>query len=140
MDKNKPSACICRLHHVAIQTKSFEQAFRFYTELLDLTVVRPPFRFKNQRTLAWLDGGSVLIELYSVKDGINPELYSDHRLGTDHIAFEVADMSSILARLTENGINIIKEPFLPPTGDPNQPLVAFIEGPDGEEIELRQFS
>lgn len=128
----------CRLHHVAIQTANFDRAFQFYTELLDLTVVKPPFNFKNKRIMAWLTAGNALIELYSVKKGTQPQPYNDQRVGADHIAFAVDDLDAILERLKENKITILKGPFIPP-GDKNQARVVFIEGPDGEEVELTEL-
>ena len=129
---------VCKLHHVAIQTADFDRAFWFYTELLGLTVVKPPFNFKNKRTLTWLDAGGVLVELYSVKKNTQPEPYCDRRIGADHVAFMCLDLDAILDRLTRTNIKFLKGPFFPPTGDPDQPRVAFIEGPDGEELELRE--
>ena len=126
------------LHHVAIQTANFERAFHFYTELLGLRVIKKPFCFKGKRTLTWLDTGSILLELYSVKKGVVPEQYSPCRLGADHIAFEVYDVDKALSQLEKNGYNILKPPFVPVTDDPKQPRVAFIEGPDNEEIEIRE--
>lgn len=128
----------CRLHHVAIQTASFGRAFQFYTELLGLSVVKPPFNFKNKRIMAWLDAGNALIELYSVKKGTQPQPYDDQRVGADHIAFAVDNMDALLELLKENKVTILKKPFIPP-GDKYQARVLFIEGPDGEEVELTEL-
>jgi glyoxylase I family protein len=127
-----------RLHHVAVQTKNFDAAFKFYTKLLGLRIVKEPYRFKGKRTLAFLDAGGILIELYGVKDGTEPQPYDERRIGADHIAFEVANLDGFLESLKEQNTKVLKEPFLPPTNDPNQTRVAFIEGVDGEEIELRE--
>lgn len=127
-----------RLHHVALQTAHFEKAFEFYTKVLGLKVIKKPFNFKGKRTLTWLDAGPIIIELYSVKSGKNPQPYDSRRVGADHIAFEVQNLDTALAHLRKHNVKIIKEPFKPPTNDPQQPRVAFIEGIDGEEIELRE--
>jgi len=128
-----------RIHHVAIQTACFERAFQFYHEILGIRVAKEPFNYKGRRMLAWLDAGSVMIELYSVKSGNSPQPYNDCRVGTDHIAFEVKNIEEVIIHLSEQGVKVLKQPFYPPTDDPDQPRVAFIEGPDGEEIELREF-
>jgi len=124
------------ISHVAIQTAHFEQAFDFYTGLLGLKVVKAPFDFKGKRTLAWLDAISITIELYSIKKGEEAQPYDGHRVGADHIAFQVQNLDTILEHLKRHDIRILKEPFLPPTDDPRQLRIAFIEGVDGEEIEL----
>lgn len=126
------------IHHVALQTADFEKSFHFYAKILGLQVVKEPFDFKGKRTLAWLDAGGIMIELYSVKNGKEPQPYDDRRVGADHIAFEVENLDSILPYLRQNNVKVLRDPFLPPTDDPHQPRVAFIEGTDGEEIELRE--
>lgn len=126
------------LHHVAIQTADFERAISFYTSILGLKIIKQPFIYKGERKLAWLDAGSVVIELYSIKFGTSPSSYDQQRIGADHLAFEVQNLEGFITYLKNHDIQIIKEPFLPKTEDPHQPRVAFVEGPDGEEIEIRQ--
>jgi glyoxylase I family protein len=134
MKGRRDQVCI---HHVAMQTACFVEAFQFYTELLGLQVLKKPFRYKK-RSLAWLDAGGTLVELYSVKDGEEPQVYDDRQVGVAHIAFEVQDLDATVSYLSGHNVKILKQPFLPPVDEPNQPRVAFIEGPDGEEIELRE--
>lgn len=126
-----------KLHHVAIQTAHFDKAFHFYAEVLGMRVIKQPYRFK-ERKLAWLDAGAILVELYSVKNGKEPQPYDTRRVGADHIAFEVDDLDQFLQYLGENDVPILKPPFRPPSDDPDQPAIAFIAGVDGEEIEVRQ--
>lgn len=127
----------CRLHSIAIQTTVFDQAYRFYTQVVGLTVVREPFRFKT-RTVAWLDGGGALIELYSVKEGVEPDSYNNRAVGPEHVAFEVDDLDAFQSVLMDYGCQIEKGPLLPPSGDPNQPRVLFAVGPDGDSIQFRE--
>ena len=128
------------IHHICIQTLDFEKAFKFYTEAIGLPVLREPFDFKGVRRLAWLDAGSIIIELNSLKRGTKDRAcpYSSFGLGPSHIAFEVDDLDPVIERLRAHNVPIVKPPFLPPTGDPHQPRVAFVEGPDGDHIELRE--
>lgn len=126
------------LHSVAVQSADFERAFRFYTEVLALPVLREPYDFKGKRTLCWLDGGAALIELYSVKTGVQGRSWNETTLGTVNLAFQVADLDLTIQRIRMLGVRILREPFIPPTGDPLQPRCAFIEGPDGEEVLLRE--
>lgn len=123
--------------HIAIQTNDFEIAFDFYSRTLGFEIVKAPFSFKD-RTLCFLDAGSIKIELYSVKASQPPaEEYRSNRAGIVHVSFVVEEIHEALAELIEKGVKVIKEPFLPPSGDPLQPLIAFIEGPDRQEIEIR---
>jgi catechol 2,3-dioxygenase-like lactoylglutathione lyase family enzyme len=127
----------CKLHSIAIQTAAFDRAYTFYTEVVRLAVIREPFQFKT-RTLAWLDAGGTLIELYSVKDGVDPEPYNNHAVGPEHVAFEVDDLDAFQSLLKEYNCAIEKGPLLPPSGDPNQPRILFAVGPDGDSIQFRE--
>lgn len=126
-----------QIHHVAIQTANFDKAFRFYTEILGLEVATSPYSFKD-RTLTWLRSGSIMVELFSMKQNREPQAYNPCRVGVEHIAFEVDNLDTVLLHLKDNGLKILKNPFLPPTNDPLQPRICVIEGADGEEIELRE--
>lgn len=127
------------IHHVCIQTSNFEKAFQFYTEVLGLPVIKEPFDLKGKR-FSWLDAGAIVIELNNLKKEAEDyaNAYSSFGLGPSHIAFVVDDLDITIERLKAHNVPIIKYPFLPPTGDPQQPRVAFIEGPDRDHIELRE--
>lgn len=126
------------VHNIAIQTGDFERSYRFYSEILKLPVVREPFIYKDQRKLAWFSGGSILIELYSVKFGQPANSYDANGIGPDHLAFVVADLDAWLGYLASHEVFPIKPPFVPPSGDPGQPRVVFVAGPDGEELQFRE--
>ena len=126
------------VHNIAIQTADFDRSYHFYANVLRLPVVREPYTFKGHRQLAWLDGGSVLIELYSVRQSRVSSPYDPDCIGPDHIAFEVNDLDVMLNTLELAGYKPIDPPFFPPSGDPRQPRVVFIAGPDGEEIQFRE--
>jgi glyoxylase I family protein len=125
------------VHSVSVQTADFDAAYDFYTRIVGLKTVRAPYAFKT-RTLAWLDGGGILIELYSVKAGAEPVPYSPSGVGLDHIAFVVDNLEAMISTLEENNIRILQGPMIPPSGDPRQPRVLFVEGPDGEEVQFRE--
>lgn len=127
----------CALHSVAVQTASFDKAYRFYTEVLGLAVVREPFAFKTRR-LAWLHAGTVLLELYSTKERAAAVPYHQDGVGPDHLAFVVPDLDAMVERLRAHGVAVLKGPMVPPSGDPRQPRVLFAAGPDGEEIQFRE--
>ncbi|MGD8780714.1 MAG: VOC family protein [Ignavibacteria bacterium] len=126
--------------HISVQTKDFENAFTFYTELLGFKVITEPFNFKT-RKLCLLDAGKIKIELYSGKSEFPPpNAYTTDRGGLDHLALCVDNIFESIDYFKSKGINILKEPFKPKTDDSNQPFVSFIEGPDKQEIEIREFN
>lgn len=133
----RPVTVGCRVHSVAIQTALFDESFHFYSRIIGLPVVREPFSFKA-RTLAWLSAGSALIELFSVKHGASPVDYDPAAVGITHIAFEVDDLDLVRENLLDRGVKVVKGPLLPPSGDPAQPRVLFVEDPDGAAVQFRE--
>lgn len=131
------SQIVRRAHSVAIQTSSFEASYDFYTRILGLPVIREPFKFKK-RTLAWIDAGGLLIELFSVKDDVSPQKYDDRAVGVTHLAFEVSDLDALVDYLAKHRVKITKGPLLPASGDPKQPRVLFVHDPDGAAIQFRE--
>ncbi len=131
---------IGKIHHVCLQTSDFERAYDFYVNVMGLGVIKEPFDYKGERQITWLDAGSIVIELNSLKKGTEDQSreYSSFSFGPSHISFMVEDINEVISRLEKKKVKVVKRPFLPPTGDPQQPLVAFIEGSDGDHIELRE--
>jgi len=123
--------------HISIQTSDFEKALKFYNGLLRLPICVIPFYYKTRR-LCYLDAGNIRIELYSTKTDGHPVVeYTANRGGLDHISFRTADLTALVDRLRVSGVRILKPPFSITTDAGNSTL-AFVEGPDGQEIELRQ--
>ena len=48
------------------------------------------------------------------------------------------DLDTEIKRLQQEGVRIIKFPFSLPIDEINQPRLAFIEGPERQEIEIRE--
>lgn len=129
---------ITKIDHIAIQTNNFNESLKFYSEILGFQVLKGPIHFKK-RMLCFLDAGNIKIELYSIKNNQKPaNNFNNCRAGLVHLSLVVQDIYGSLQELSENGVTIIKQPFIPPSGDPNQPLISYIEGPDGQEIEIRE--
>ena len=128
-----------RLHHVAVQTAHFDQSLRFYTELLGAELLtRRPFK---HREMAWLKVGEVRLELFSTRSGETDLLqtWTDHIPGPVHLAFEVDDLNAFLDRAQKLGARLHPshpEPFTPPV--PGAGRIAYLLGPDGEEVEVRE--
>lgn len=128
-----------RLHHVAVQTAHFDQSLQFYTVLLGAELlVRRPFK---RREMAWLKVGEISIELFSTRSSEEELLqqWTDYIPGPVHLAFEVEDLNAFLERATKFGARLHPshpEPFTPPV--PGAGRIAYLLGPDGEEVEIRE--
>jgi catechol 2,3-dioxygenase-like lactoylglutathione lyase family enzyme len=128
---------ITGLDHVAIQASDFDEALHFYHVLLGLPIVRQPERYKT-RTLCYLKAGAASIELYSVKDDHRVTSYTTERGGLDHVSFLAPDLDAAISFLVANGVRLIKAPFEIRGDDGSIARLAFVAGPDDQEIELRE--
>ncbi len=130
-------ASVCRVHHVALQTANLDQTVKFYTELFGAELLsRRPFK---RREMAWLKLGDLRLELFSTRSGERLHDWNDFIPGPVHLAFEVADLDAFLNRAKSLGAQLHPshpEPFTPPV--PSAGRIAYLLGPDGEEVEVRE--
>ena len=128
---------IPRIHHVALQTAHLDEALRFYTELFGAQLlVRRPFK---RREMAWLKMGDIQLELFSVRAGERLIDWNDFLPGPVHLAFEVENLEDFLNRAKAVGAVLHPshpEPFTPPAAGAGR--IAYLLGPDGEEVEVRE--
>ena len=130
---------ISGIHHIAIQTSDIDKALSFYTNVLGAQLLERR-KFKK-RSMAWLKVGEVKLELFSVREGEALEVWSDFYSGPIHIAFTVADLDGFLEAACQHGAQFHPshpEPFVPPV--PGAGKIAYLLGPDGEEVEIRSTS
>lgn len=125
------------LDHVAIQTTNLDQALAFYVDGLGGNLTsRAPFKTREQ---AWVVLGGVKLEIYTVRQGEELLPWKDEYRGPVHLAFSVENLEAFLAEVARKGIFLHPShptPFRPPV--PNPPLIAYLHGPDGEEVEIRE--
>jgi len=127
------------IHHVAVQTDDIEKALHFYTTVLGAELLRSS-KFKK-RDMAWLKVGDVNIELFSKRAGEELDPWSDFYSGPVHIAFVVENLDAFLDAALRRGAQFHPshpEPFVPPA--PGAQKIAYLLGPDGEEVEIRSRS
>ena len=121
--------------HVATRTKDLEAAIAFY-ELLRHGLLAQEGAHEGQGD-AGVHGaaeGNFAIELvynWGKDDGYE----GGERFG--HFAFEMDDIDAVLPGILERGGKLVREPYLL-EGD--GPLLAFVDDPDGNWIELIQRS
>ena len=127
------------VHHIALQTSNVDKALNFYTNVLGAELLgRRTFKKRN---MAWLKVGEVKLELFSVRQGEALEVWSDFYSGPVHIAFTVEDLDVFLEAACRHGAQFHPshpEPFVPPV--PGAGKIAYLLGPDGEEVEIRSAS
>jgi len=134
--RGSTSTQVSGVHHVAVQTSDMDKALGFYCNILGANLERR--RQFKKRQMAWLRVGQIRIEVFSNREGETLAEWSDFYSGPVHIAFLVEDVDAFVAVALERGARFHPshpEPFVPPV--PGAGRIAYLLGPDGEEIEIR---
>ena len=122
-----------RLLHTMLRVTDLERSIAFYTEILDMRLLRRQDYPAGKFTLAFVGYGpeseQAVIELTHNWD------VDQYDLGTafGHIAIGVPDVYSACERIRAAGGNITREPGPMKNGTS---VLAFVEDPDGYKIEL----
>lgn len=121
------------LRHTMIRVKDLERSVDFYTRVLGMEVRRRKVLEGADATLVFLvdEDGDHPIELTYNHDD------RDYDLGDQfgHFAFGVPDLDAAADELAEHGIEFKRGPYTVSEGGSR---IAFIEDPDGIEIELME--
>ena len=127
------------IEHIGIAVKDIETAKKYYEEVLGLSCYKVEEVVDQKVITAFFQVGQTKIELLESTDPEGPigKYISKKGEGIHHIAFEVADIEKEMARLREEGFQLINE--APKKGADNK-LVAFIhpKSTNGVLVELCQ--
>jgi len=119
-------------HHVHIVCKDLEKMIRFFTEVLEATLI-------GLKKFGTADGASLDLQGTTVNLRVrkeDEELVGDAsqaRYGYDHIGLEVENIETAFKDLQAQGFSF----FMPPTDIPDL-KIAFFKGPEDITIELVQ--
>lgn len=124
------------VHHLCIQTNTYTESLKFYTDVLGFKVVQesPDFHERNFNT--WIQLGDFYIELQT---GKRNEILSDvntNSQGLVHFCLWVEDLNSEVSRLHELGTEFLLK---------NNEFIYHVENgslckikaPEGTIVELR---
>ncbi len=94
------------IHHVAIICSNYEQAKKFYVEVLGFSIIQETFRaHRNSYKLDLRVGENSQIELFSFPTP--PERASQpEACGLRHLAFEVDDIEQTVLDLIAKGVEV----------------------------------
>ena len=122
-----------RILHTMIRSGNLERSIAFYTEIMGMKLLRQKDYPKGEFTNAFLGYGDeseqAVLEL-TYNWGI--ESY-DMGTGFGHIALEVDDVYEATAQIKAKGGKIIRDAGPMNAGTR---IIAFVEDPDGYQIEL----
>lgn len=122
---------LAAIHHVAIIGTDYARSKRFYVETLGLTLIREVYREERRSWKADLRIGATQIELFSFPDPAPRPSYPE-AVGLRHLAFTVAALEPVIARLEAAGVAC--EPIrIDPYTDQR---FTFFSDPDGLPLEL----
>lgn len=119
--------------HTRLKVRDLDRAIQFYTTYFGFKC-RDRKQSGRGTHLAFLhlDGTPTELELAFLP--WDPDFKLDEDIF--HLAFEVKGMNAIVARMRAGGVKITEEPEQMASGG----WMAFIEDPDGYEIELLDYS
>ncbi len=122
-------------HHAALSVSDFDKSLKFYTQALGFTVYR-----------SWTAGTGKKIALLDIGNGSYFEMFSDgepceHTENAGqffHLALKVTDTKAAYDAAMAGGAVSHKVPttMLLPSEPPIPVTLAFVLGPDGEQIEF----
>jgi len=96
---------LLKIHHIAIICSDYAVSKKFYTEILELNIIREVYREERQSyKLDLAIGDQYVIELFSFPNP--PERPSrPESCGLRHLAFSVENISNTRVELMEKGID-----------------------------------
>ena len=123
-----------KLLHTRYRVNDIERAVKFYQEALGLAVSRRHTSPRGaQLVFLATPNSDEEIELCQMPAGAEPvQVQSD----LTHLAFEVENLEAFAAELKQKGYALSDGPTVTSSGS----LIAFIDAPEGYEIELIQRS
>lgn len=120
-----------RFLHSLIRVKNIDESLRFYTELLNMKLADK--KRLDDCTLYFLDDESGQVQIELTYNDDTPENGYQNGNAFGHFAFQCDNMEEFTLKLESMGYKYLYEPF-DLTGKGSK--IAFINDPDGNEIEL----
>ena len=121
-----------KLLHTRMRVNDIERSVRFYEQALGLTVTRRHVSPRGaQLVFLATPNSDEEIELCQMPDGTRPVQVQPDLM---HLAFEVEDLSRFTTALKQNGFALSDGPTRTSSGS----IIAFIDAPEGYEVELIQ--
>lgn len=121
-----------KVHHIAIICSNYEKSKKFYTNILELDIIREVYR--KERDSYKLDlalNGEYIIELFSFPNPLERVSNPEAR-GLRHLCFEVDGVEEVVNTIRNKGIKTEEIRIDELTGK----KFCFFQDPDGLPIEF----
>ena len=122
-----------KIHHVAIIASDYEASRRFYTEVLELPVIRENYRPERGDYKVDLKLGDCELELFCVSGAPERPSYPE-ACGLRHLAFQVEEIETVIEELEAKGVEVEPVRIDEFTGK----KMTFFRDPDGLPLELHE--
>lgn len=126
-----------RFLHTMIRVGNLERSVKFYTDVMQMTLLRQRDNEQGRYTIAFLGYGeekdTTVLELTFNWDVTEYDLGA----GFGHIAIGVDDVYEACDKIKASGGNVVREAG-PMKG--GKSILAFVEDPDGYKIELLELN
>ena len=127
-----PKIKLNKVHHIAVICSNYAVSKKFYTEILDLEIIKETFRAERQSYKLDLKVNAVYqLELFSFPDPA-PRPSRPEACGLRHLAFEVDDIYAAISILQAR--SVITEPVR--VDEITGKRFTFFADPDGLPLEL----
>jgi len=127
-----PALKLNKIHHIAIICSNYELSKQFYTEILNLEIVKETYREARQSYKLDLKVNDVYqVELFSFPNPA-PRPSRPEACGLRHLAFAVEDLDAAIAAL--NAKAVVTEPVR--IDEITGKRFTFFTDPDGLPLEL----
>ena len=124
-----------RIHHICIQTNTYEESKRFYMDILGFKLINETPNFHGRDYNTWLDLNGFMIELQTGKDVLDK--YNKESEGIVHFALYEENIDEFVSKIKDNkDIKFKKKDGRIIYQVENSKLVKLI-APEGTIVEIR---
>lgn len=89
-----------RIHHICIQTNTYEESKRFYRDILGFKLINETPNFHGRDYNTWLDLNGFMIELQTGKDVLDK--YNKESEGIVHFALYEENIDEFVSKIKDN--------------------------------------
>lgn len=100
-----------KLHHVGIVAPDMEAVLKVWRDLLDLPVTKTERNDEEEVEIVFLGAGEGAIEVMvpTTEDSGIAKFMAKRGAGSHHVCVEVDDIEAVMAKLAQNGVEMINE-------------------------------